>query len=119
MGDPIKITDLIRLSGYEPEKKFYCFTNRPGEKLYEELQMFNEDKVKTVHKKIMILKENKPPTAWNTYRESTKVLFAAAKTLDKDKIQRTLKHLLPSYAPTSFDPYVEKKLLKYSIKAKA
>ena len=125
MGDPIKIVDmakdLIRLSGYEPEKEIpIVYTGlRPGEKLYEELQMFNEDKVKTVHKKIMILKENKPPTAWNTYRESTKVLFAAAKTLDKDKIQRTLKHLLPSYAPTSFDPYVEKKLLKYSIKAKA
>ena len=31
---------------------------RPGEKLYEELQLYNEKLVRTKHKKIMILKEN-------------------------------------------------------------
>ena len=126
MGAPIKILDmakdLIRLSGFEPEKEIpIVYTGlRPGEKLYEELQMFNEHKVSTDHKKIMILKENKPPTNWSVYRENTKALFAAAKTLDKDKIQRIMKQLLPTYTPNSFDPYLEKKLSKYSsIKAKA
>ena len=48
MGKPIKIVqmakDLIRLSGLEPEVDIpLVFTGlRPGEKLYEELQLLNE-----------------------------------------------------------------------------
>ena len=65
MGKPIRIMqmakDLIRLSGLEPEIDIpIVFTGlRPGEKLYEELQLFNEQKVKTKHRKIMILKDKK------------------------------------------------------------
>ena len=50
MGKPIKIVqmakDLIRLSGLEPEVDIpLVFTGlRPGEKLYEELQLLNEKK---------------------------------------------------------------------------
>ena len=57
MGKPIKILewqkDLIRLSGLEPEIDIpIVYTGlRPGEKLYEELQMLNEHKVSTSHKK--------------------------------------------------------------------
>ena len=63
MGKPIKIInmakDLIRLSGFEPEVDIpIVYTGlRPGEKLYEELQLLNEKKVNTDHKKIMILKK--------------------------------------------------------------
>ena len=48
MGKPIRIVqmakDLIRLSGYEPDVDIpIVFTGlRPGEKLYEELQLLNE-----------------------------------------------------------------------------
>ena len=52
MGDPVRIADLaknmIRLSGYEPEKeiKIKYIGLRPGEKLYEELLM-NEEGMQT------------------------------------------------------------------------
>ena len=63
MGDPVKIYDLacdmIRLSGYEPEKDIkIIFTGlRPGEKLFEEISLKDEDTTKTPNNKIYI---NKP-----------------------------------------------------------
>ncbi len=60
MGDPVKITDLaenlIRLSGYEPNKDIMIeFTGlRPGEKLYEELLMDEEGLQNTDNKLIHI-----------------------------------------------------------------
>ena len=74
MGKPIKIVDmardLIRLSGLEPETDIpIVFTGlRPGEKLYEELQLTYE-KSNNKHKKIMILKQNTPPMPWNLFTE--------------------------------------------------
>lgn len=63
MGEPVKICDLardmIRLSGYEPERDIkIVFTGiRPGEKLFEEIRLANEDTDKTPNDKIYI---NKP-----------------------------------------------------------
>ncbi|WP_212903481.1 polysaccharide biosynthesis protein [Clostridium polyendosporum] len=60
MGEPVKIYDLacelIRLSGYEPNKDIEIkFTGlRPGEKLYEELLMAEEGLKETRHEKIFI-----------------------------------------------------------------
>ena len=70
MGKPIRIVqmakDLIRLSGLEPDIDIpIVFTGlRPGEKLYEELQLLNEQKVRTAHKKIMILKDKQSYIPW-------------------------------------------------------
>lgn len=60
MGKPVKIYDLaenlIKLSGFEPhnEIKIEVTGLRPGEKLYEELLMDEEDLKGTKHEKIFI-----------------------------------------------------------------
>ena len=108
MGKPIKITqmakDLIRLSGFEPEVDIpIVFTGlRPGEKLYEELQLRNEKKVSTGHRKIMILKEELAPIPWKILKPNILNLLNAAAQLDSEKIQNILRHLLPNYSPRAF-----------------
>ena len=63
MGEPVLIYDLacdmIRLSGLEPEKDIkIVFTGlRPGEKLFEEISLAEENTTKTSNNKIYI---NKP-----------------------------------------------------------
>lgn len=60
MGEPVRILDLaeetIRLSGLKPHEDIdIIFTGiRPGEKLFEELEMWGEDLTKTQHPKIFI-----------------------------------------------------------------
>lgn len=64
MGEPVKILDLakdmIRLSGYEPEKDIkIVFTGlRPGEKMFEELSYNDEFTIKTKSNKIFICNSN-------------------------------------------------------------
>src|SRR5690606_4625761 len=61
MGEPVRIVDLardlIRLSGYEPDKdiKIVYTGPRPGEKLFEELINDGEAVHRTNHEKIMVL----------------------------------------------------------------
>ncbi len=61
MGQPVKIVDLARnlilLSGLRPEEDVKIeFTGvRPGEKLYEELNAYDENTLPTRHEKIKIL----------------------------------------------------------------
>ena len=60
MGDPVKIDDLarqlIKLSGYEPDinMKIVYTGLRPGEKLYEEKLMDEENLSETVHEGISV-----------------------------------------------------------------
>jgi FlaA1/EpsC-like NDP-sugar epimerase len=60
MGEPVRILDLavamITLTGLKPfDEMDIVFTGlRPGEKLYEELELFGEDIAKTRHRKIFI-----------------------------------------------------------------
>ena len=62
MGEPVRIydlaLDLIRLSGYEPDEDIeIVFTGtRPGEKLFEEISLADEDVTKTQNSKILVLK---------------------------------------------------------------
>ena len=105
MGKPIKITqmarDLIRLSGLEPDIDIpIVYTGlRPGEKLYEELQMFNEKKVMTKHKKNNDPQRKEQPV-WHIFKIALENVIRAAKSLDKSAIQFQLKQLLPTYQPT-------------------
>ena len=125
MGKPIKIlqlaTDLIRLSGLEPEVDIpIVYTGlRPGEKLYEELQLFNEKNVATEHKKIMILKEKQSPPSWEVFKSTTLALLEASKELDGSKIQSMLKQILPTYNPTILASSTKPKLDNFTIKAEA
>ena len=124
MGSPIKITqmakDLIRLSGLEPEIDIpIVYTGlRPGEKLYEELQMYDEKRIKTNHKKIMILKQDETFLDLDYILQAVKSLMAASKELDSDKIQAILKQMLPTYRPPDFN-LSEKKSFRYGIKGEA
>lgn len=62
MGEPVKIVDLainmIKLAGMAPDKDIkIVFTGlRPGEKLYEELLLLEEETIPTHHQKIKISK---------------------------------------------------------------
>ena len=113
MGQPIRIVqmakDLIRLSGFEPDVDIpIVFTGlRPGEKLYEELQLLNEKKVSTSHRKIMILKDKTLHMPWTILKSRIQELILAAKNVDSEKIQMFLHQILPTYRPRTFGPHQE------------
>jgi len=127
MGKPIRIVqmakDLIRLSGLEPDIDIpIVFTGlRPGEKLYEELQLMNEQKVSTSHRKIMILKDKQSHMPWTIFKPSIDKLIESAKNLDREKIQILLEQILPTYRPRNFGPHPEENdnISSRSIKAEA
>jgi len=62
MGEPVKISSLanemITLAGYVPQQEIEIkYTGvRPGEKLFEELVLSNEEFIQTKHPKIFRLK---------------------------------------------------------------
>ncbi len=108
MGKPIRIVqmakDLIRLSGFEPGVDIpIVFTGlRPGEKLYEELQLFNEKKVSTSHKKITILKDSKPHIPWDILKLNIEKLKDLANKCENEPIQYLLKQIIPTYNTTAY-----------------
>lgn len=115
MGKSIKIDqmarDLIRLSGFEPEDDIpIVYTGlRPGEKLYEELQTQDENLIVTEHKKIMILKNENHKVSWEEFKVMVQECINIAQTLDIDKIQLSLKNLVPYYQPRPFASKVPSK----------
>ncbi len=127
MGQPIRIVqmakDLIRLSGLEPDVDIpIVFVGlRPGEKLYEELQLLNEQKVSTSHRKIMILKDKHSHIPWSIFKASINELIDSAEKLDTEKIQLLLDQIIPTYRPRSLSPHLEKRdnIASSSIKAEA
>ena len=115
MGKSVKIDqmarDLIRLSGLEPEEDIpIVYTGlRPGEKLYEELQTQDENLIVTDHKKIMILKGENHKVSWEEFKVMVQECINIAQTLDIDKIQLSLKNLVPYYQPRPFSSKVPSK----------
>ena len=112
MGEPIKIKDmafdLIRLSGFEPEKDIHVtYTGlRPGEKLYEELITKGENFEKTTHKKIMIIQDKAPQKRWSVFKKEIDALQNTIKTFDSDIIKNQLESFLPEYEPQDYYPSV-------------
>lgn len=102
MGKPVKIYDLaenlIRLSGYTPNKdiKIEITGLRPGEKLYEELLMNNDNLTKTAHNKIFI---DKPETiSLNKIIKQIDDLLFVAKIGNKNMLKDKLKEIVPTYS---------------------
>ena len=101
MGEPIKILDLakelIRLSGFEPDKDIpIVFTEpRPGEKFFEEILTAEEGTVATQNKNIFMAQLSKVnEMALNEQLERLKI-FALQN--NQEEIINILKKLVPSY----------------------
>ncbi|WP_294130153.1 nucleoside-diphosphate sugar epimerase/dehydratase [uncultured Clostridium sp.] len=106
MGKPVKIYDLaenlIRLSGYTPNSdiKIEITGLRPGEKLYEELLMNNDNLTKTAHNKIFIDKPETIPL--NKIIKQIDDLLFVAKIGNKNMLKDKLKEIVPTYNSPEF-----------------
>jgi FlaA1/EpsC-like NDP-sugar epimerase len=106
MGEPVKIVDLARnlilLSGLQPDKDIKIqFTGvRPGEKLFEELNLQDEDLVPTSHAKISsyVSPYNVDAMQIKTCMQDLQQAVSERDTL---RIVRVLKELIPDYTPGS------------------
>ena len=100
MGEPVKILDLaenmIRLSGLVPGEDIEIkFTGlRPGEKLYEELLIDDDNKKETANKRIFIEQPIKIDEA--EFDEKMKELEKATFSEDEN-IRQVVKKLVPEY----------------------
>jgi FlaA1/EpsC-like NDP-sugar epimerase len=105
MGAPVKIVDLARnlilLSGLRPNEDIKIeFTGiRPGEKLYEELNLMEEDTIPTSFEKIKIFTGNGLPSCgMEPYLEELRLICRRRNVLD---LVFTLKDLIPDYNPSA------------------
>ena len=105
MGEPVRIMDLakqlIRFYGYEPgvNMEIRIVGLRPGEKLYEELMMDEEqDKMRrTQHNKIFVASPRTIDLA--EFYEQLQALEAAAAHNDEGVV-RQLAAMIPTFTPT-------------------
>jgi len=105
MGEQVKIVDLARnlilLSGLRPDQDIRIeFTGvRPGEKLYEEVNSFEEYTAPTHHEKIKIFTGNGLPYEdMADYLEELRQICAAK---DFPRLILLLKELVPDYSPSA------------------
>jgi FlaA1/EpsC-like NDP-sugar epimerase len=108
MGKPVKIIDmardLIRLSGFEPEKDIRLEISglRPGEKLYEELITEGEGIIPTKHDKIMVLRSKGyfgNGLEYPLLEKKLQELFRLSDEHDADSIRLKLREIVPEYIP--------------------
>ena len=103
MGQPVTIVhlaqELIRLSGLRPHEDIeIVYTGlRPGEKLYEELLLADEDTLPTHHEKICVAAAAQRNVA--NMNQRLDLLVQAAKNLDKERMHRELQNLVQEYTP--------------------
>lgn len=102
MGEPVRIYDLaenlIRLSGLTVGEDIEIKVTglRPGEKLYEELNMDDEPTVPTANGAITVIKGVRPEVA---SVEERLAKLEEALPRDRDDIKRVLKEAVPTYTP--------------------
>jgi FlaA1/EpsC-like NDP-sugar epimerase len=102
MGKPVYIydlaCDLIRLSGYEPEKdiKIKITGLRPGEKLFEEIRLADEDVTKTSNNKIFICK----PVDYDEeqIRGEIRGMWGCITQSDEPGVLRCIKQIVPTFS---------------------
>jgi FlaA1/EpsC-like NDP-sugar epimerase len=102
MGEPIKIADLardmIRLSNHTEDEIAITFTGlRPGEKLFEEINIEGESIQSTAHPHIVITQAPQPPklnvTAW--------IAKASVRSSEAAEALQSLLELMPEYSRDS------------------
>ncbi len=106
MGEPVKIVDLARnlilLSGLQPDRdiKIQFSGVRPGEKLFEEVNLHNECLVPTLHTKIRsyVRPFDVDPRQIKMRLQELKQIVEAQ---DVAGLVLFLKELIPDYNPTS------------------
>jgi len=108
MGEPVRIADLARdlitLSGFKPGVDIDVeFTGvRPGEKLFEELSVDEEDADRTGHPKIFVGRFR--PHAWDAVQRQLRELLDLADGRAQD-IRRKFAEIVPEYrAPAHVAP---------------
>ncbi len=104
MGEQVNIYDvaceLIRLSGFEPEKDIpIVFTGiRPGEKLFEEVLNAEEGVENTAHPKVFKAKIGRELSGGNLEQKINQ-LENMARLQDRTTIIRTLQEIVSSFNP--------------------
>jgi FlaA1/EpsC-like NDP-sugar epimerase len=102
MGEQVKIVDLARrlilLSGFRPGHDIQiAFTGmRPGEKLYEELNLDGEASLSTYHPKIKIFRGNPPPLDLAAQLRAMRTL---CQSRDARGLLAALCRIAPDYKP--------------------
>lgn len=102
MGEPVRIYDLaenlIRLSGLTIGEDIEIKVTglRPGEKLYEEMNMSDEPTEPTANGAITVIKGVRSEVADVQARLD---LLANALELDRDDLKRALREAVPTYTP--------------------
>lgn len=111
MGEPVKIIDLardlIKLSGFEPEVDIpiEIVGLRPGEKLYEELLLDEEDIQSTRHEKIFI---GKPIfTDFKLLLKSIDTLRGLVHNGSDEDVKDYIKQIVPTYKPADCEDNAE------------
>ncbi|HEX3876644.1 MAG TPA: nucleoside-diphosphate sugar epimerase/dehydratase, partial [Bryobacteraceae bacterium] len=101
MGEPVKIVDLarnmIRLSGLKPDEDIEIqFTGiRPGEKLYEEINLDSESMRPTSHKSVRIFQG--PAWEKNEMEEQLAKIRDAWLRRDTPELLRLMREAVPEY----------------------
>jgi FlaA1/EpsC-like NDP-sugar epimerase len=105
MGSPVKISDLakdlILLSGLTPGKdiKIEYTGMRPGEKLYEELHLMEEDTVGTDHEKIRVFSGRNPTR--DEMKHLLQELEVICETRDLGRLVLAMKRAVLDYSPSN------------------
>lgn len=105
MGEPVKIYDLavkmIELSGLIPDKDIpiNIVGLRPGEKLYEELLIDEENSYPSEHPKIFYGKE--PMINWEELQPNLENLLNQCQEKNSSAVVEILKFLVPEYKPNN------------------